>query len=251
MDYITLQTYGCTDIGKNRSLNEDYLDMNDFLFVLADGMGGHNAGEIASKLAVESIMKFIKKSEKSECGSKHDELQIQQRVHDAINSTNNTVFKKSLQKIAYEGMGTTLVLALFQKPNTIHIANVGDSRAYLFRNDKLKLLTKDHSITATMVRNGVITKVEAETHPFRHQLTRSIGTSNRIEAFTNFFHVFPDDKILLCSDGLWDALKDEEITEILQRHTSPKKICEDLIAKANERKSKDNISSLVIIASRK
>lgn len=250
MDHVTLHGYGCTDIGQNRSFNEDYYDMNTFLFVIADGMGGHNAGEIASKLAVESIMNFINCIDDSEFNKNSDEIQVQQIIHDAIVKTNETVFKKSLQKIEFKGMGTTLVLALFQKPNTIHIANVGDSRAYLFRNGKLKMLTEDHSITATMLRDGIITKFEAKKHPYCHHLTRSIGTSNNIKAFTSFFNIIPGDIILLCSDGLWDVLSDKEITGLLQKHTSPKKICEDLIARANELNSSDNISSIVIMVSK-
>jgi len=123
MDHVTLHGYGCTDIGQNRSFNEDYYDMNTFLFVIADGMGGHNAGEIASKLAVESIMNFINCIGDSDFNKNSDEIQVQQIIHDAIVKTNETVFKKSLQKIEFKGMGTTLVLALFQKPNTIHVAN--------------------------------------------------------------------------------------------------------------------------------
>jgi len=250
MDHVTLQGYGCTDIGQNRSFNEDYYDMNTFLFVIADGIGGHNAGEIASKLAVESIMNFVNCIDDSEFNKNSDEIQVQQIIHDAIVKTNETVFKKSLQKIEFKGMGTTLVLALFQKPNTIHVANVGDSRAYLFRNGKLEMLTEDHSVTATMLRDGIITKSEAKKHHYRHHLTRSIGTSNNTKVFTSFFNIIPGDKILLCSDGLWDVLSDKEITGLLQKHTSPKKICEDLIAKANEMDSSDNISSIVIMVSK-
>ncbi|GAF80342.1 unnamed protein product, partial [marine sediment metagenome] len=229
MESVTIHGYGCTDIGYSRSLNEDFYDMNNFLFVLADGMGGHNAGKIASKLAVKSIMKYIHCIDDSEFDEHSDEKKIQQILYDVIINANETVFKKSLHNIGYEGMGTTLVLALFQKPQTIHIANVGDSRAYLLRNDKLKMITEDHSVTATMLRDGIITKSEARTHPFRHQLSRSIGTSKNVNAFTNFFNVIPEDRILLCSDGLWDVLSDGEITTILQKHTFPQKICEGLI----------------------
>lgn len=249
MGYVTLQAYGCTDIGEDRLRNEDYLDMNDFSFVLADGMGGHNAGDIASRSAVNSFMKCIDDINDLEFNESSNETKIQQTIDDAIKKTNESVFNKSRQQSNLQGMGTTLVLALFQQPNTIHIANVGDSRAYLLRNNTLELLTEDHSITASMARDGTITELEAENHPFRHHLTRSIGTSEKVEAFTDFFQVKPNDKILLCSDGLWDVLSDEEICDSLKMNCPPEETCKNLINKAKKRKSKDNISSIVLSVS--
>jgi protein phosphatase len=250
MEAVKIQGDGCTDIGYQRLLNEDFYDMNNFLFVLADGIGGHNAGEIASKLAVKSVIEYIHCIDYSEFDEHTDEKKVQQIINDAVIKTNENVFKKSLQNKEFEGMGTTLVLALFQQPETIHIANVGDSRAYLLRNGKLEIITEDHSVVAAMLRDGIITKSEAKTHPFRHQLSRSIGTSKNINTFANFFKVIPEDKILLCSDGLWDVLSDEEIKNILQNHVSPKKICEDFIRKANEYNSPDNISCIVLMVTK-
>jgi len=246
MEFIKVHGYGFTDIGYNRLKNEDYYDMNNYLFVLADGIGGHNAGEIASKLAVENVIKIINENEDIIYNKQNNEIQHQQLIKDAISKTNEIVFKKSNQKIEYNGMGTTLVLALYQKPNTIHIANVGDSRAYLLRKGKLDLLTQDHSVTGSMLREGIITKLEVDNHPYRHHITRSIGTSKNIEAYASFFNVFPEDIILLCSDGLWEVISDEEIIISLQKNNSLKKICENLKAKAIEQKSSDNISSIVL-----
>ncbi|HMA83290.1 MAG TPA: protein phosphatase 2C domain-containing protein, partial [Candidatus Thermoplasmatota archaeon] len=195
MGDLVLQSYGCTDIGHQRSFNEDYIDIKNSLFVLADGMGGHNAGDIASKLAVEKIVDFFDSINKKEIMIT-DDVQIEQFILDVISKTNETVYKESLHNRRLEGMGTTLVLAFFQKPETMHIANVGDSRAYLLRKGSLQLLTEDHSVTASLLRDGTITKIEAETHPYRHHLTRSIGTSNEIQPFTTFFNVSSGDKLL-------------------------------------------------------
>jgi protein phosphatase len=178
-----------------------------------------------------------------------DEALVQQSIIDVIKKTNKSVFNKSKQERELEGMGSTLVLALFQQPHTIHIANVGDSRAYLLRNGSLTLLTEDHSITASMTRDGTITESEAEDHPFKHHLTRSIGTAQKVEAFTDFFYVKPHDKILLCSDGLWDVLSDEEIRDSLKMNCPPEETCKNLINIAKKRKSKDNISSIVLSVS--
>jgi len=245
MEDMSVQGYGCTDIGSNRSINEDYYDMNDFLYVLADGIGGHYAGEIASKLAVKNIMKFII-SINQQIFDKNNIINVQKIIQDAIIKTNEIIFKKSIQNIEFNGMGTTLVLASYQKPNTFHIANVGDSRAYLFRKGKLELLTQDHTIPQSMLRNGTITKEEVDNHPYRHCLTRSIGTSSKVRVYCNYFKVFPEDKILLCSDGLWDVLSEEQIVFLLKKNTSTRNICKNLVKKANEQKSNDNITSILI-----
>lgn len=245
MGDFALQSYGCTDIGLQRSFNEDYIDITDSLFVLADGMGGHNAGEIASRIAVETIIDFFDAiNEKSIESNK--EFQVQEIIQDSIIKTNETVYQESLHNRRLEGMGTTLVLAFFQKPETMHIANVGDSRAYLLRKGSLQLLTEDHSVTASLLRDGTITKIEAETHPYRHHLTRSIGTSNEIQPYSTYFNLVPGDKLLLCSDGLWNVLSDEELITLLQKNDDSKKICNLLIKRANELQSKDNVSSIVI-----
>lgn len=251
MNELTLQSYGCTDIGQNRSLNEDYFDMNQSIFVIADGMGGHNAGDIASKMAVEKILRFFNQVDEKQFNTLTDVTTVQNIISEAIFKTNMKVFKESVHHTELTGMGTTIVLALFQKPNIMHIANVGDSRAYHLRKGRLTLLTEDHSVTATMLRDGTITPPEAKNHPYRHHLTRSIGTSDAVKAYTHFVKVRPNDKILLCSDGLWNVLSDEDIIKLLHQYTSPKKICEKLTEKAVELQTMDNISSIVISISEK
>lgn len=251
MDSVHIQGYGDTDIGQNRLINEDYFDMNESLFVLADGMGGHNAGEVASRLAVNHLFEFFKRGKYSKDSESINELQIQKNIIEGIKQTNQLIYQSSTQKTAWNGMGTTIVLAFFQKPNTIHIANVGDSRADLIRNGKLKRITEDHSITASLVRDGTITPTEAKTHPYRHHLTRSMGTSNTVKPYITHFQIRPNDKILLCSDGLWDVLSEKEINDVIQHNPDPKTSCKTLIKKAKKKQSTDNISCLIITISRK
>jgi len=249
MEQLSIIGNGCTDIGYNRMVNEDYYGMNDYLFVLADGMGGHNAGEIASKLAVDHILRLIDFNKPSDFEEITDEIDVQEMIHTAIIKTNDIIYKESLQKIEYNGMGTTLVLALFQRPNKIHIANIGDSRAYRIRNEMIELLTQDHTITANLLRDGTITQIEAKNHPYRHYLSQSIGTSKDIKAYTKSVSIRSGDIILLCSDGLWNVLTNEEMITIFKKYSSAKKICKALIARAKELHSIDNISCIVITIS--
>lgn len=246
MKPVKIEKYGCTDIGHKRQLNEDYFRIEDFIFILADGMGGHNGGEVASHLAVEKCMDIFKKLLKKDTLERYDTLQVQQIIRDTIFKVNTEVYQKSLTDVRLHGMGTTLVVALYQQPNYFHIANVGDSRAYVYRKDSLKLLSEDHSVTARLLKNGTITQNEAKNHPFRHHLTRSIGNSENVVPFVQLIHVSPDDRILLCSDGLWNAVSNNVIIDTLQKECSCKQMCLELHKKANEVHSQDNITSILI-----
>jgi len=246
MDEIRVEGYGCTNIGHDRLINEDHYDMTDSLFILADGMGGHNAGEIASNIAVKNIIDIIGKYDPEAYDKHTDKTKIQKIITQAISKTNEAIISRSSENIEYKGMGTTIVLALLQKQDTIHIANVGDSRAYLYRMGKLELLTEDHTITANMLRDGTITPSEVKNHPYRHYLSQSLGTSKNIKPFSSFFHILQNDIILLCSDGLWNALKEHEITKILKQQTTSKKICIDLINHALDHNSQDNITCIIL-----
>lgn len=246
MKPIKLEKYGCTDIGHKRPSNEDYFQIEDYIFVLADGMGGHNAGEIASQLAVENTMNYFKELYKKDKFERYDKHQVEQILLDTIIKVNKKVYKKSMEDVHLRGMGTTLVVALHQKPNVIYIANVGDSRAYLFRKDHLKLLSEDHSVTGSLLKNGTITQNEARNHPYRHHLTRSIGNSDKVFPFTHYIKIKSGDKLLLCSDGLWNVLSTNDMIDTFQKDCSCKEICQELNNKAKELQSEDNITSIVI-----
>ncbi len=249
MKPIKLEKYGCTEIGYKRPVNEDYFQIEDYIFVLADGMGGHNAGEVASQLAVENTMNYFKDLYKKDKFEMYDKHQVEQILLDTIIKVNKKVYQKSMGDVHLQGMGTTIVVALHQKPNVIHIANVGDSRAYLFRKDHLKLLSEDHSVTGSLLKNGTITQNEARNHPYRHHLTRSIGNSDKVYPFTHYIKIKSGDKILLCSDGLWNVLSTIDMVDTLQKDYSCKQMCLELNKKAIELHSEDNITSIVIIVS--
>jgi PPM family protein phosphatase len=242
MEKIALKGYGCTDIGNNRLINEDYYEINNQFFILADGMGGHNAGEIASQLAVHTIGNYLKKKE---IPMINNEDEIEKTLEHAINAANEEIFHLSEQYIEYRGMGTTVVIAHFHEPNKLFIANVGDSSAYILKNNKMTLLSEEHSITAAMIRDGTISKSEAKTHPYRHHITRSVGTSIDVKPYINSYKINQIDLLLLCSDGLTDVLTINEIKDVLQQQKDPQLKCENLIKKVKMKKGNDNITVII------
>jgi len=243
---LIVKSYGNSDIGQFRTENEDFFEISDKLFIVADGMGGHNAGEIASKMAVNTIIKYFNKYYQSKSKDEKETINVKLMIKRIIKKTNEKVYLESTNNLNLKGMGTTLVLAFIEKPDILHIENVGDSRGYLYRNRKLKILTEDHSVTSSLLRNGLITKKESLNHPYRSHLTRSIGTKPTIEAFYNSFKAQNKDIILLCSDGLWNTLSENDINFYLQTNDSPKFICDKLLEKSKESGSKDNITVIVI-----
>lgn len=232
-----------TDTGLIRKSNEDCCAVNEKngLFIVADGLGGRSGGEVASKLAADSIIIFFKKSLKEK--SRDD---FNQNIKKAIKEAHEIILKASISNPSLSGMGTTLVLALFNGLSDLHIANVGDSRAYLYRNNKLSLLSKDHSLVAELVEEGKITKEEARTHRQRNIVTQVIGIDPFTECYQKKVNLKEKDTIILCSDGLWDMLSDEEIKEVLAKKKSPKSSCEELINAAKLAGGEDNITVIVI-----
>ncbi len=243
---LQIKAYGCTETGNVRLKNEDYFGISDNVFVVADGMGGHNAGEVASKLTVETIIDFFNNFYSFELNKKENEIDYQKVIDKAINKTNEVVKQKSQENINYKSMGATIVLSIFQKPDIMHIANVGDSRAYLLRNKKLKMITEDHSLTGEMFRKGHITKDEIKNHPFRNQLTRAIGLDNKVEEYYTSLEVFDGDKILLCSDGLWNIVSEREIENILSVEELSQKKCNNLIKLVKKYNGSDDITAIII-----
>jgi protein phosphatase len=246
MKNLKSHAYGCTDIGNIRVKNEDYFIIQDNLFVVTDGVGGSNAGEIASKLAAITIVDILKNVNWEKFNKKYLSIHCIQLIKDAIEKTNQIVYKKSKENESLKDMGTTIVLAVFQEPNFMHLANIGDSRAYLFRDNLLRLLSKDHTFTAKLVDDGVITNEEVRKHPYRNVLTKSIGIKASVEPYHNVIKVEQGDMILLCSDGLWDSLSEDEIILTFQDDLTLEKKCKDLIQKANELDGSDNITVIVI-----
>lgn len=243
--------YNCdSHVGKVRKNNEDYCmgeviqTEEDYIgiFALADGMGGHKKGEVASKIAVESIIDFLKENILQECGIKMDYLD--DVIKQGYNYANKKIYEKSLADISCEGMGTTLVVAVVYKDEVI-IANVGDSRCYLLHNDKLKKITKDHSVVEELLSASLITEEEARCHPRRNQITRAMGAEEIIIVDIFREKIEKNDILLLATDGLTGCVEDKSIEEIIKQDKDIKILCDDLINKANENSGRDNISVIL------
>jgi protein phosphatase len=231
--------YVKSDIGMVRKTNEDnYIFLPPHLFVVADGMGGHAAGEIASKISVETVKQYIttyNTSAEPECFLKQ-----------AIVEANKAVFEMAQQKSECSGMGTTFSAA-YIIDDTIHWGHVGDSRIYLFHNNQLKQITNDHSLVWDLVRNGNITEAEAHTHPHRNILTRALGTNEHIDIDTGTIQWEQGDMLLFCTDGLTNMVSNDDICHIMQNCTaSRQEMLDILIQKANIAGGIDNITAILV-----
>ena len=223
-----------TDPGRRRRNNEDVFVCEPPLFAIADGMGGAQAGEVASGLAAEAL----KEGEDGEGTSK-------ERVNALIQSANRRVYEKAQQDMALAGMGTTLTLALVDE-GTVTFGHVGDSRAYRLRDGKLEQITDDHSLVAELTRAGKLSEEEAETHPQRSVITRALGTDPDVDGDVFQIETEEGDVFLLCSDGLSDMVGDGTIEETLQRHRANlKKAAQELVKAANKGGGEDNITVLL------
>ena len=238
-----MKSFAITDVGKRRELNEDYLYTSDKmignlsnLFIVADGMGGHNAGDYASKHTVEKVVETVE--------ALKNEQDIEEIIQEAICRANTYIYEKSRDDAGLSGMGTTLVVATI-KGQDVTVANIGDSRMYVV-NQSIKQITKDHSLVEEMVTMGGLDREAARNHPDKNIITRAIGVKEFILA--DFFEVRleKEDKILLCSDGLTNMLNDDEIHHIIQNNQNVEEAAKALIAAANENGGRDNIAVVLI-----
>lgn len=237
-----LKTFSITDIGKKRKLNQDYVFTSEIpvgaltnLFIVADGMGGHNAGDYASKHTIKTIVEEIEKSK---------DTSTVQILEKAIQSANRHIRTKSQENEGLSGMGTTVVAATITE-DKLCVANVGDSRLYVI-NQEIRQITVDHSLVEEMVRMGGIKREQARSHPDKNIITRAIGAEDDLEI--DFFQVKLEkgDFILMCSDGLTNMIEDEEIRMILQGQRDIVEKAEALVAAANNNGGKDNIAVILI-----
>jgi protein phosphatase len=253
---------GVSDVGRKRRSNEDsYTTSDDLrLYVVADGMGGHAAGEVASRLAVESIERHIAAaqpdlpptvpSENSTLSLEDPSLPVPaRRVLNAIRLANQEIVRSVRRDQSMRGMGTTVVLAYIQGKRA-YIGSVGDSRAYLVREGEIRQLTDDHTFVNEQVRAGTLTAQEARRHPARNILTRAVGSQEDIEADVIQEDLKPGDQILLCSDGLTTMVEDEDILDTLRGAGDPETGCKSLVDLANQRGGDDNITAVLILAGR-
>ena len=241
-----MKAVGISDIGKCRKNNEDayYIsageDPAENLYLVADGMGGCNAGEVASSSAIEAFLAHFWKEMKH--ATSEDILDM---LTGAMAAANWEVYMKSNSDRGLAEMGTTLVAAAVREDQA-YIAHVGDSRAYLFRKREMHPLTTDHSYVMELVKNGNITREEAASHPKRNVITRAIGIKNTVETDTAICSVKTGDILLLCTDGLCGMLQDEEMAKILNKRTELERKAELLVAEANKKGGFDNISLILI-----
>jgi serine/threonine protein phosphatase PrpC len=219
-----------TDPGRKRRRNEDSYVARPPLFAVADGMGGAQAGEIASRLAVEAM-------EGPAAGGDGEN-----RVAALIQEANRRIYERSHEDATVSGMGTTITAALVGEDGHVAIGHVGDSRAYLLREGRLEQLTDDHSLVAELVRTGKLSEEEAESHPQRSVITRALGTDPDVDVDTFTIEAQPGDLFLLCSDGLTTMVDDDEILRTLEQSDDLEEAARTLVRKANRGGGEDNIT---------
>lgn len=240
-----MEIIALSDIGNVRSVNQDYvryLKKNDqeCLVVLCDGMGGHNAGEIASSMTCDDIIEQY-----SYHGCFFNEEDIKAWMSELIYHAHHLVKDKSHESLEMEGMGTTVVLALFLK-NRIYISHVGDSRAYLLKKHQFVQLTKDDTLVNVLVDSGTISADEAKYHPQKNILLQAVGVSD-ILRISFLSQEMDEGMILLCSDGLYNSLSDDQIKEILEKNINIEDKGKELMDAANTFGGKDNIGFALIL----
>ncbi len=235
-----MQTFYFTDPGKVRSHNEDSVtiinnDNKEFILAIADGMGGHKAGEVASMIAINHIRESFYKM--SSLGSKDDSIEWLRKI---VKEINNKIFDYAKEHPESKGLGTTLVIAL-KTNDYILYGNIGDSSGYVIKNNNLHKVTKDHTYVSMLINNGRLTEENAKNHPGKNLLTRALGANNPIEI--DIFDIDTSVKgLFLCSDGLTNMLTDEQIEKTLNSTPEVEKAVIKLINKANARGGTDNIS---------
>ena len=237
-----LKAFSITDIGKKRQLNQDFVFTSELplgslpnLFVVADGMGGHKAGDFASKYTVKTMIEEVVRSK--------DDRPVE-IIRDAIRTANEFVRRKARDDANMVGMGTTVVAATYIE-DVLYVANVGDSRLYVV-NDAISQITRDHSLVEEMVRIGSLDREAARNHPDKNIITRAVGATEYVNV--DFFEVGlkPGDIVLMCTDGLTNMMEDSAIHEILLKKTSLETKAKALVDGANENGGSDNIAVVLI-----
>jgi len=233
-----VQVAGVTDRGCVRETNEDSIFFESSLYIIADGMGGHLAGEVASKEAILCIKDLLV--------DEKDVKKIPELLKDAFDKANKHIYDMAQNKEEYKGMGTTVTLAKLIDDELFY-AHVGDSRLYRYAKKNFEQITRDHSLVAQMVETGQITKEEANTHPNKNIITKAVGTASSIEPDIGSLKLNTGDIILLCSDGLTNMLTNEQIVDILSKGKNDvNKIVTKLLKEANNAGGKDNISIICL-----
>lgn len=237
-----MRAYAATDVGLKRSVNQDYIYSSldavgklANLFIVADGMGGHKAGDVASRYTVENFVELVS-------GSKDNDIITV--INDTIAKVNKGLYEKACSDEDYAGMGTTLVAATISN-GVLKVANVGDSRLYIVGKD-IRQITRDHSYVEELVSSGKINRTEAREHENKNVITRAVGGCDFIEAEMFSVEITKGDRIVMCSDGLSNMVEDDDIMKVVKAYDDLQEACELLIKMANDNGGKDNISVIII-----
>ena len=233
-----------TDKGLRRSNNEDacFVMTRDSVFIVADGVGGNNSGEIASRTCVNEIAKYVENNPLSELKGLQ---QVKSYFETCLRDVNFKVLEMSQRYEKNKGMATTVVMAYLSE-NCLYIVNVGDSRAYVLRDKELTQITEDHTYVNTLLKAGLISEAEAENHDKKNMITKAVGADYAIEADYFETPIEAGDIILICTDGLYGEVPKEELISILSREESMTEICGDLVNAANHNGGSDNITMVVL-----
>ena len=237
-----MEVSSATSVGRIRPLNEDSYFVSEpdpsgtVLAIVADGMGGHNAGEVASGKAVGIVQKDVL----GKCGKNAKDVLVK-----AVNDANREIYEMSVNARNLSGMGTTMTACVAEEHN-VTAGQVGDSRLYLIRGEKITQITKDHSLVEMLLENGKITKEEARRHPQKNIITRAVGTDKTVEADIYEFRAEAGDVILLCSDGLVNMVEDEEILSVINLSETLNDAANKLVAEAETAGGTDNITVILI-----
>lgn len=239
-----MKTAYLTDIGKKRQSNQDYVNVftntqGAILGIVADGMGGHRGGDVASDMAVSHIGHDFEKTELVNLDT------LQAWITTELERENGRIIEVSNQFADLNGMGTTMVgVVIFEKK--MLVANVGDSRCYLLRDGELTQLSFDHSLVNELVKSGEISEAEAKNHPQKNIITQTLGVNNKVSPTLKIFNIQKNDLLLLCSDGLTNMVSESKIKEILSKDILLEDMCKELIEQANIGGGLDNITALVM-----
>lgn len=230
------RVYQASDVGRVRSVNEDSLAVAERVYVIADGMGGHAAGEVASRLLVDTVTDYLARLDTID----------EQILSAAVDKANAVILQRAGQHPDYRNMGTTATLLYLDDSGDALWAHVGDSRLYLFREGVLRQITRDHSYVEELVESGSITHEEARRHPRKNLLTRAVGVRKSLKVDRGNFVVKPQDIFLLCTDGLTNMVAETDIKEILSRPAAPDP-ARELIESALQAGGADNVSAIVVV----
>ena len=237
-----MKVFSMTDIGRKREMNQDYVFSTDQrignlpdLFVVADGMGGHKAGDLASQYATHVLVEQIRHNQENE---------PERIISEAVYAANRKLVKISQEDESLQGMGTTLIAATIVD-HTLYFANVGDSRLYVIGNE-IRQISKDHSLVEEMVRLGGLKEEEAKHHPDKNIITRAVGVKNTVEPDFFEYNLEEKDIVLMCTDGLTNMVDDNEIFDIIKNENDVEKTVRELINKANKNGGKDNIGVVLV-----